>query len=638
LRRENLWPWKVEVAASLRRDREAARPPQKRGSAHDGARGIRVLVLPAMLVTLGLYAALHSPVYSLLARVLGRGARTCYFVCPGSLAVNRLAYSWSGVILIVVALLAAWVVADWFDGAPYERPLAFGLSALGFVAAPAAAIGGVGEWLNVPMLQPPVGPLLAAIPAAVVTGMAVQTGWHPALARLRVHRPPELVLLVGALGTGLLLASAAVSLTHPPTGYDALSYHAPLAVFLWHDGNLGTFLDRMPTYFPLAHPGTAELWFGLLLAIGGERLADLGQLPFTVLGVTAIYAFARRLRLRHGAALLSAFAFLLVPMVVMQTGTQVNDLVGTVLLMASVALGSAPTETWSRRRLALLGLGLGLTIATKLVLLPYVAAGGLFLFGVVLREAYARGYPRVQAGWLVIATVMFLLVVAPWWVRDMIRYGNPLYPESLPLLGRGIFISDHGHVDPHFVPNALAWPLYPLLEVHDDRSGFGTLFIVGAIPGLLVAAWRCRRQPVVLFGLLVTLMLPAWFVLTSQPRFLLPIVGLSFGFLPWSLLAMSRRHRTIGAIVLAAAATFSTLVTLNQAIAPSALAPITRNKFYDQIWGIDPVVMSLPYSTGLLLNTGYASTSYPAYYPLLGGTHMRNMVLTDVLGLQPSTL
>jgi hypothetical protein len=110
----------------------------------------------------------------------------------------------------------------------------------------------------------------------------------------------------------------------------------------------------------------------------------------------------------------------------------------------------------------------------------------------------------------------------------------------------------------------------------------------------------------------------------------LPIVGLSFGFLPWSLLGILRHQRTIGAIVLAAAATFSALVTLNQAIAPSALAPLTRSEFYDQVWGIDPAVTALPDTAGLLLNTGYARTSYPAYYPLLGGTHMRDMVLADV--------
>src|SRR4051812_30200010 len=95
---------------------------------------------------LSLYIALHSPVQSLLPAFLGPGRHGCSLTCIDSQIRGRFAPLVSPLVLILAALLAAWVMTAVFDGPAYERPLAFGLSALGFVVVPAGAISGIAEW------------------------------------------------------------------------------------------------------------------------------------------------------------------------------------------------------------------------------------------------------------------------------------------------------------------------------------------------------------------------------------------------------------------------------------------------------------------------------------------------------------
>ena len=298
--------------------------------------------------------------------------------------------------------------------------------------------------------------------------------------------------------------------------------------------------------------------------------------------------------------------------------------------MATMALACAPVATWNRGRLLLVGLGLGLTATTKIALLPSVIALGLFVAAAIGWRVGRRNPRTILVRFLPVA-LAFAVVAAPWWGRDLARYGNPVYPGNLPFIGRGITFSSSERIDTEFVPRPIAWPLYPLLEPQDDRSGFGTLFIVGVIPGLLLAALRARRQPLAVFATVTLLTLPAWWAYTlHEPRFLLAFVGLGFAFVPWSLLALSRRQRPWGIGILMLAALFSTVVTLDQALIPFAREPTARAAFYDRVWGVDPFVSSLPSRERLLWYTGFGPPNeYAAYYPLLSRSLDRRVYPVD---------
>jgi hypothetical protein len=621
------------------RTREVAPPPtspagadaRQQGRRYRIAAVIRPYGLPTMVAALVLYVVLHSPLRSSIASLFGYSSADCY-PCGGTPGIDRFADSAAALFLILVAGLAAMFAASRLVEATGEKILAFGLLTLGFIVVPSALLGALGSALGTGLLRPPGGPMLAALPALATLVVALRRGWRPSPPPDISIRPRGFVGALAALAGGLVLSSVVISLMHPPTQGDALGYHAPLGVFLWSDGNLTGYLDRSPDVWALAHPGTAELWFGLLRVLGGERLSDLGQLPFALLAAFAVGLFTLRLGLRRGAALLAACAFLLSPLVLMQVGMQANDLLGAAVLMATMALAFAPVATWEQKRLLLIGLGLGLTATTKIALLPSVGALALFVVVALWRRFRGRG-ARELAKLLAVGLLAFAVVVAPWWARDAVRFHNPIYPGNLPVLGKGVRLPASERIDKEFVPSKLAWPLYPLLEPQDDRSGFGTLFIVGVIPGLVLACLRARRQPLLVYGTVTLLTLPAWWSFTlHEPRFLIASFGFAFAFLPWSLLLVRKRVRKVAVAVFVAAAIFSTIVTLDQALIPFARQPTARSEFYDRVWGVDPVASSLPSRDGMLLHTGYGLpfSQYAAYYPLLGDSlEGRRIVAVD---------
>ncbi len=576
------------------------------------------------------YAVMHTPLRDSIAGAFGFDRPTCYFCLPpvtGFDAPDSLAVA----VLLLLAALAAWALAARFPGSGSERVLVFGLAALTLVTVPAAIVGGLASLMGGTYLRPPAGPLLAAIPAAALLAARVREGWRPS--RLPWPGLPGTPLVLGIAATAVLVLGAelAVSLLHPPSQGDALTYHAPLGVLFWTGGDLTSLLDRSPDTWGLTHPGTAELWFGALRLLGGERVANLGQVPFALLGSVAVYAFTRRTGLLHGAAALAATAFLLVPMVVLQLGTQGNDLTGAALVMAAIALASAPVDEWGLERAGALGLALGLAAATKLALIPSVAAIGLFALVTMLRR---REGASGRAGWAAVAVLALalLLVVTPWWARNTAREGNPLYPQSIPGYGHGVDLAGGIDLDFDFVERRFAWPLYPILEPIDDRSGFGALLAIAILPGLMAGLGRARRHPLVLYSVTFVVTLAFWWVYSHhEPRFLLAYAGLALALVPWALLAVPRRRRPLAAGLLVVAAVFTAAVTIDQQIVPLGRQSVDRAEFYDRVYGVDPVAVSLPEDEGLLMHTGYGSASidYASYYPLLGPSQERLVAQLD---------
>jgi hypothetical protein len=585
------------------------------------ASGARWLA-PVMAALLAGYIAIHSPLLGLVGQVVGRGPSRCYFACsgwaPNSRPLDAIA---AGLCLALATVAAAWLSRRLeVDGA--ERALAFGLALVALVVVPAGFIG-LASWRGLSVsLRPPLGPLLVALPATVLlvvkfrTLLAGRPRW-PACGR-----PRAVVGVVGATALSLLLVSLTVHLFHPPTGYDAVAYHAPLGVYFWRDGDIASTIDDQRWAWALAHPGSFELWAGLLRLAGGERVADLAGLPFALLGAVAVYVFGRRSGLGRGAATLGASAFLLAPMVALQAGTQLNDLAGATLVMAAAALVAAPSSQWSASRLGLAGLALGLAAGTKVATLPAVGTIGLYL---VIRAV--RGG---NGGRLPLAAAAGVLAVAPWWLRNALLFGNPVYPAALPFIGGGLVQAAFGPPHTGVISRAALWPFYPLLENHSATAGVGALFAVAALPGLAVAVRRARARVLLLYGALAGVGLPTWWLMTRHdPRFLLYVVGLGFAFVGWTLVAVPRRWRAIVAGLLCGAAVFSAAVTVDEGLRPLARAPTDRARFYEEVWGVDSMVAGLPSTDALLSHTGLAPLSWASDYALLGGDLGRRLVVID---------
>ena len=601
----------------MQTDRTGGTGRQGRGRRFGGG------VVVAMVVAMLAYAALHSPIGVRLDNFLGT-APDCVWRCG---PLDTVLVPLTALLLVGVAGLAAWLCVRLIVLRPLERVLAWGMVTYAFMVVPAALLAELGDLIGHALLRAPLGPLLAAVPAAVTIAVL---GWRahregrlrdlwPRHATLHLPELTPLVALMGLVAVGLMAMAVGVGLTHPPTGYDELGYHLPLAVMFWHQGSLIEPIDRIAKTFAMAQPGSAELWFGLLQLIGGEALAILGQLPFAVLGAVGVAAFGRRAGLSPRTAAIAGLAFLCAPLVIDAVAKDANDIVAASLVIGAAALLAAPAREWSGGRVVLIGLAIGLMAATKLAVLPAAAAILIVLVVIVLRDRVAMTRRQGLAALLVAAGVA-LLVVSPWWIRNLARFGNPIYPAELPFIGRGVSQVELGSKDLGHVPATWLWPLYPWFEPQLSNSGLGALFAVALIPGLVLAWFNARRRPLAIIGVIALLSLPVWWLATRhEPRFLLGLAGLVFAFLPFVLLAVRRNYQTAVAILLGLTVIGSAALTSVTGLAEDAGAPADRSQFYLKEWHVAPQVLDLPSRTGLLVDDACPGThGISRIYPLLG--------------------
>ncbi len=586
-----------------------------------------------MAIALAAYLILHSPLRGAIHRLIGGiSAGTCYSLCQphGEVIIASQA---AAILDIATALVAAWALSGVLRFRTLDRLLAFGLLAFAFISVPAALLGGLGDVIHLHLLRPPYGPSLSAIPALATVGYLLTRGWRPSVPQFRIVRISPLAIVMAGLAGGLLAISAGIAIHHPPTGYDELGYHGPLAVFFWRDGTLSQFMPRFQYAWPLAQPASAELWFGLLRVIGGEPLTVLGQLPFALLGAVGVAAFGRRLGLSGRAALLAALTFLLVPIVAIQVGRIADDIVGGALVIAVAALAAAPRREWTVGRVAVMGLALGVMVVTKLALLPAALALGLVVLWTVARRSVDTPDPeadrsrrRLLTRGLPLAAALGLVALAPWWIRNLVLYANPLYPLNIPLYGHGISQTLLGMKDRNHVPATWLWPLYPLFEPHRHDSGIGAVFAVAIVPGGLIALVRARRRPLAIIALVALITLPLWWLETRhEPRFLLGLFGLLVALVPFALAGLRRNWRTAAAALLAIAAMFSVGITLSTELATQAQNPVDRIEFYDRLWRVEPAVTALPETEGILLDDQCGKGIFSRLYPVLGAGQNRQI-------------
>jgi hypothetical protein len=591
-------------------------------------------VLPVVLMALafGAYLVLHSPLRGSLERLFG-GSPTCFSFCQTQ-GEAIIASQATASLDIAAAVVAGYLLSGVLGFRGVERIVAFGLLAFGFVAVPAALLGGFGDVIHVLLLRAPYGPALASLPAVGTIGVLLARGWRPSRPRWTLVRISPLALLMLALGAGMLVISAGVATHHPPTGYDELGYHGPLAVFFWRDGSMSDFLARFPLGWPLAQPGSAELWFGLLRLVGGEPLMVLGQLPFVLLGAAGVAAFGKRLGLSSRAAMIGSLTYVLVPIVINQAGRIDDDVVGAALMIGAAALVAAPVRTWNVARVSLIGLSLGLMVVTKLALLPAAAAIGLVLVWSLARHEPvepSRAADRTGARVLLtrglpIAAALALVAVAPWWLRNLVMFANPLYPTSLPFWGHGIAQTSLGMKDLNHVPSAWLWPLYPLLEPTRHDSGIGAVFAAAIVPGGLIALVRAKRRPLLIIAAVALVSLPAWWLATRhEPRFLLGLFGLLIALVPFALAGTRPRWRPWAVGLVAIAAVCSAAVTVSTDLAIQAHHPVDRIRFYDALWREAPALLELPEVDAVLLDDQCSPVATRRIYPALGSGQNRSV-------------
>lgn len=310
----------------------------------------------------------------------------------------------------------------------------------------------------------------------------------------------------------------------PPMSDDALTYHLPVAVRWLQTGRLVLhelwFFNHAATFTPLAGSAMAAWWYA---PIGNDFLARFVQLPALALLYVAVASLVRSLGAGSAVTAAIALAAVLSRPFIGQAGLVNNDLYIAAFFVAAVGAMSQselanPLGPWR------LGMAVGLMLATKYTTLLALPAL-LLMVDAPLRANWGWRQWTIAAG-------VPLLLAGPWFVRNWVLTGNPLYPQDVAVGGVRLFTGIFSFVhDARLgtwsgVWNVLAGQYLSMPPV--------VLGLVGAAWFGAIVMWRRRllAEPLIRGSVFVPPVGILIYVLASphaEVRYLYPSLALLFG-------------------------------------------------------------------------------------------------------------
>ncbi|HWE00874.1 MAG TPA: glycosyltransferase family 39 protein [Tepidisphaeraceae bacterium] len=255
---------------------------------------------------------------------------------------------------------------------------------------------------------------------------------------------------LGLLATPFLALALTAALVPPgmlwtpeePHGYDVVEYHLQIPREWYEAHRIMPLHHNVFSYFPF----NVEMHYLMAMYLrggpwAGMYVCQMMHMTFVVVAVVAVYGIARR---RAGAApaIIAAVSVLTVPWLAQLSAIAYDE--GGFLLFGVLSIGwalHAADSRHPRRHFIFAGAMAGFAAGSKLTAVPEVLiAVPLVCAGLAAWKMIARS-DRTLAPWRGIALfgLVGLLAFSPWLIRNLRWAGNPVFPELMPLLGRGDF-------------------------------------------------------------------------------------------------------------------------------------------------------------------------------------------------------
>jgi hypothetical protein len=425
--------------------------------------------------------------------------------------------------LIHLALLA-WTALAWTAGGYRLCPRRLRLGDPLAVAATALAVGA-----GITALLLTVAGAFGVLRPPLV--LAIQLGWTGIGAagagelarrlagarRVRAARPRRWLALALAAVVAVVGGAALLATLAPPTSIDATVYHLRVAREFLRAGRLVLLPDDARTFQPLY----VQMLFAAGMSLGGDVLSALVHWLLGAGAVVAAAAWARRLGSRW--PWVAAALFAATPLVVWESASSFIDL--GLALFTAVGLYWATRPDDGRPALLLATLMAGLAAGSK-----FTGCGALALVG--LGAAWSvRRRPRRALARLALVSLGGLAVASPWYARNALATGNPIYPLGNRLLGIPESVSKlsvwhygHGSDPLHLLtsPFDLLWRG----DAFDSGWSIGPAFLALLPPALLARNRSALAAPM---AALIGLYWIFWFYSSPQVRLLLPVLPVAAG-------------------------------------------------------------------------------------------------------------
>ncbi len=284
---------------------------------------------------------------------------------------------------------------------------------LGIVAYGVLALGLFG-WLNAAALA---GWLVALMAFSwrewtrMAANLSLRAGWQR---WRRWHIGYKVVF--GA--TTVIFGLSALQALTPPWNYDGLMYHLQAPRLFLQAGRIAFQPENWPANYPL----TTEMLYTLGMAFGSDTFARLMHLTLAAWLVLATFVTGRHFLGKSGGWL-AATILLGIPMYPIWGSLSNVDmgwsLWGFLALFAMLRWQKSDNRRW----LALAGVLAGLAIGSK-----YLALGLMFPVGMwILWHARRGGWKTMLVNGVIFGGVA-LAVASPWYLKNWLWTGNPVYP------------------------------------------------------------------------------------------------------------------------------------------------------------------------------------------------------------------
>ncbi len=398
----------------------------------------------------------------------------------------------------------------------------------------------VGQWkftrgtIGIVLLASAVGGIFI-----LVRGRRGAVGAEDSAAR-GVGRPPVIPVCV----IGFVLLVTAVGGLAPVVGdwgADDVAYHY-LGPKVWlREGVIRPVPDNCHTAFP----AIVEVNYGALMAFGGERGPGFSAVFTSSLFLMIVFSLGRRCGLSSSEAWWATALAASMPAIYSGGHAGFVDAIYAAFVLAAARIG---LDARRGREYAAFGIFCGFAMGTKYTGL---LAAPILIFCAILMWAQEpgdrrRGFALIRGAGL--AAAMAGLVAAPFYLRNWILLGSPIYPPP-PMLA-GIF---HAKYLPASVTDYIyayirnrgrgmgrGFGAYLLLPFHltyhtANFHGGGGIGLAGLALGPLGLIAGRRDRFVQALALMAVLLTTAWFVTQQESRFLIHVyaLGAIFSVMGW---------------------------------------------------------------------------------------------------------
>jgi len=353
----------------------------------------------------------------------------------------------------------------------------------------------------------------------------------------------KILLLACSVFLSFFCVKTSLNLINPPICADSLQYHLAFPAIWIKNGNLsspfcffagvvkGTLELSSITYYPI----NAQLFFAwLMLPLKNAFLADVGEVPFYIIGILAVYSILRKYSINKNTALFTGLLWALIPNLFKQIkyGSQIDVICAVLFLLVLNSLLLLKKQ-FNLKNALIFGVSLGIFVGTKIINIIWASAlVPIFLY--YFLEKYKTVSPR--KAFLILSAVIFSVFIFGSYIylKNFIHTGNPLFPVQIKVLGNTFF---RGVMDNRaYSKLILGKYTYGIFDIL-FKEGLGVQFITFILPGTIIPLvfYRSIKNKVrpaaedVLFFTIPLLMLSFYyfFIRAESTRYIFPYLAMA---------------------------------------------------------------------------------------------------------------